>query len=85
MMEHLIYQKILKKKTKFEKIDLNAGDLVIFKNTCPHRSGKNTSDSNRRILYYTYLLEKFGDQYQNYFEDKKKSKNKTSKSLSGEI
>ena len=75
----------IEKKTKFEKIDLNAGDLVIFKNTCPHRSGKNTSDSNRRILYYTYLLEKFGDQYQNYFEDKKKSKNKTSKSLSGEI
>ncbi len=75
----------IEKKTKFEKIDLNAGDLVIFKNTCPHKSGKNLSDTNRRILYYTYLLEKFGNQYQNYFKDKKMSKNNTSKSLSGEL
>lgn len=74
----------IEKKTKFEKIDLNAGDLVIFKNTCPHRSGKNTSQKNRRILYYTYLSQEFGDQYQNYFEDKKMSKNKTDKSLSRE-
>ena len=75
----------IEKKTKFEKIHLNSGDVVIFKNTCPHRSGKNTSQTNRRILYYTYLSEEFGDQYQNYFNDKKISKNKTSKSLIGEI
>lgn len=73
------------KNTKFEKINLNIGDLVVFKNTCPHRSEKNMSQLNRRILYYTYLPEEFGDQYQNYFKDKKMSKNKTSKSLSGEI
>ena len=84
-MENLFYWKKLKKKTKFEKIHLNSGDVVIFKNTCPHRSGKNTSQTNRRILYYTYLSEEFGDQYQNYFNDKKISKNKTSKSLIGEI
>ena len=72
------------KNTKFEKIDLNVGDLVVFKNTCPHRSEKNMSQSNRRILYYTYLPQEFGDQYQNYFKDKKMSKNETSKSLSGE-
>lgn len=76
--------KIIEKKTKFEKVNLNAGDLVVFKNTCPHRSGKNISQSSRRILYYTYLSEEFGDQYQNYFKDKKMSKNKTSKSLSGQ-
>ncbi len=60
----------------FEKMILNAGDLVIFKNTCPHKSSINKSNTPRRILYYTYLDEKFGDQYKNYFLDKKISKNK---------
>jgi len=69
----------------FEKINLNVGDLLIFKNSCPHKSDKNNSKFNRRILYYTYLSEEFGDQYINYFEDKKLSKNKTSKSLIGQI
>ena len=73
------------KNIKFEKINLNIGDLVVFKNTCPHRSEKNTSQLSRRILYYTYLPKDFGNQYLNYFKDKKMSKNKSSKSLSGEI
>ena len=59
----------------FEKIVLNSGDLVVFKNTCPHRSSKNNSNTSRRILYYTYLEEKFGNQYEKYFMDKKLSKN----------
>ena len=75
---------VVEKNNIFEKIKLNAGDLVVFKNTCPHRSGKNASNSNRRILYYTYLSQDFGSQYENYFKDKKMSKNKSSKSLSGE-
>ena len=75
---------VVEKNNIFEKINLNAGDLVVFKNTCPHRSGKNVSNSNRRILYYTYLSQEFGSQYENYFKDKKMSKNKSSKSLSGE-
>ncbi len=75
----------IENKTSFEKINLNAGDLLIFKNTCPHRSDKNSSKFNRRILYYTYLPNEFGNQYENYFRDKNMSKNKTSKSLSGKI
>ena len=43
---------------------LNIGDIVIFSNTCPHRSKKNNSEKNRRVLYYTYT-----------FIDKEKSKN----------
>ncbi len=74
----------VEKKTLFNKIKLNSGDLVLFKNTCPHRSSKNKSKKDRRILYYTYLSEDFGNQYDNYFKDKKLSKNKSSKSLSGE-
>ena len=45
---------------------------------------KNKTKYNRRILYYTYLDKKFGSQYNAYFKDKKLSKNKSIKSLSGE-
>ena len=65
----------VEKGYSFEKINLNVGDLVIFKNTCPHKSSINNSNTPRRILYYTYLDEKFGNQYENYFFDKKFSKN----------
>ena len=76
---------IEERKNKFEKINLDVGDLVIFKNTCPHRSDKNNSTSERRILYYTYSSLKNGSKYQDYFNDKKNSKNKTRKSLSGKL
>ncbi len=66
----------VEKEYSFEKIILNVGDLVVFKNTCPHKSSINNSNIPRRILYYTYLDEKFGNQYENYFLDKKLSKNK---------
>ena len=62
-------------KTKFNLINLDVGDIVIFSNKCPHRSQKNYSTKNRRILYYTYSLSKNGSKYDKYFEDKQKSKN----------
>lgn len=61
--------------TTFELINLDIGDVVIFSNTCPHRSKDNYSKSNRRILYYTYSLAKNGSKYDIYFDDKDKSKN----------
>jgi ectoine hydroxylase-related dioxygenase (phytanoyl-CoA dioxygenase family) len=75
----------IEKKLSFEKIILNAGDIVVFSNTCPHRSKKNNSEINRKTLYYTYTPLKDGSKYLDYFRDKSKSKNNTSKSLSGEI
>lgn len=75
----------IEKKLTFEPIILNPGDIVIFSNQCPHRSKKNYSNSSRGTLYYTYTLAKFGSFYEKYFEDKKNSQNKTSKSLSGEV
>ena len=69
------------KNSTFEKIVLNKGDIVFFSNICPHKSEKNNSKFNRRTLYYTYLSKEFGYQYDNYFKDKEKSKNTTSKSL----
>ena len=75
----------VEKKLNFQILNLNVGDIAIFSNTTPHRSKKNNSSINRRILYYTYTPDKFGSNYEKYYFDKKNSKNKTSKSLSGEI
>ncbi len=71
-------------QSEFKPIELNLGDIVIFSNTCPHRSKKNTSNKNRRTLYYTYSLLDDGSFYEDYFKDKENSKNTSSKSLSGE-
>ena len=68
-------------KTKFKVIDLEVGDMIIFSNTCPHRSKKNDSDQIRRIIYYTYTPSENGSKYDEYFKDKETSKNK-SKALS---
>lgn len=77
--------KSIEKKKKFKPIELEKGDIVIFSNTCAHRSKKNKSNLNRRSLYYTYSLKKYGFNYNKYFLDKKNSKNFKSKSLSGDI
>jgi ectoine hydroxylase-related dioxygenase (phytanoyl-CoA dioxygenase family) len=69
--------KVIENQSKFELINLNSGDIVFFLNTCPHRSKKNQSNINRRILYYTYSLAELGSKYNEYFEDKLKSKNKS--------
>jgi ectoine hydroxylase-related dioxygenase (phytanoyl-CoA dioxygenase family) len=71
-------------QNNFKIIELMPGDIVIFSNLCPHRSKKNLSKKDRKTLYYTYCLEKDGFLYEKYFNDKLNSKNKTSKSLSGE-
>jgi len=73
--------KEVESKISFSLINLNIGDMVVFSSTCPHRSKKNNSKKNRRILYYTYSLGKNGSKYKKYFEDKAASKN-TSKALS---
>ena len=67
--------KKIESKIFFNLIELNIGDMVVFSNTCPHRSKKNDSKDNRRILYYTYSLGKNGSKYNKYFDDKEKSKN----------
>ena len=69
--------KKIEDQTKFELIDLNIGDIVFFLNTCPHRSKKNYSKNNRRILYYTYSPAELGSKYDEYFNDKSNSKNKS--------
>ena len=75
----------IENKCNFETILLNPGDIVFFSNKCPHRSAKNKSSKSRMTLYYTYNKLSDGDNYKKYFKDKENSKNKTSKSLSGQI
>jgi len=70
------------KKTSFNSIKLDAGDVVVFDNKCPHKSSKNYSKQSRGTLYYTYTLAKYGSFYNKYFDDKKNSKNDKGKSLS---
>ena len=77
--------KSVERSKKFKPIELEKGDIVIFSNTCAHRSKKNKSNINRRSLYYTYSLKKYGFNYNKYFLDKKNSKNLKSKSLSGDV
>ena len=36
---------------------------------------KNKTNNDRRILYYTYSLKNNGSKYNEYFNDKQKSKN----------
>lgn len=67
--------KEIESNISFDLINLNVGDIVIFSNTCPHRSKKNNTSENRRVLYYTYSLSKNGSKYYEYFDDKEKSKN----------
>ena len=72
------------KTIRFEPIILNPGDVVLFLNTCPHKSSKNNSKVDRRTLYFTYTKGEVSH-YSDYFNDKLNSKNDTSKALSGDI
>ena len=67
--------KEVESKISFSLINLNVGDMVVFSNTCPHRSKKNDSKKSRKIIYYTYSLGKNGSKYKKYFDDKVNSKN----------
>jgi ectoine hydroxylase-related dioxygenase (phytanoyl-CoA dioxygenase family) len=65
----------IENKTVFETINLDIGDVVFFSHTCPHRSKKNNSNKDRRILYYTYAKSNDENIYEKYFIDKETSKN----------
>ena len=65
--------KTAEKQRKFNKIDLDVGDIVVFSHKCPHRSSENKSERERGVLYYTYNKLKDGDYYHQYFSDKETS------------
>ena len=68
---------------EFQPVLANAGSVLIFKHTCPHKSSPNHSERDRGSLYLTYNNLKDGHFYDQYFSDKKGSLN-INKSLQGD-
>lgn len=52
---------------------MDPGDVLIFSSWLPHRSGPNTTNSPRRVLYVTYNGENDGDYRNEYYIDKLKN------------
>ena len=69
-------KKSILKKTIFNKLPLNIGDLAFFSSKCLHKSSKNLSNKSRSLLYYTYNPAKNGYNYIRYYKDKLQSSNK---------
>lgn len=47
--------------SRVERMDLGAGDFLIFHSMVPHRSGPNRSPISRRALFLTYAHARHGD------------------------
>ena len=71
------------KQLDFQPILADAGSLVVFKHSCPHKSSPNYSNTDRGSLYLTYNNLRDGVFYNQYFIDKRKSMN-PNKSLQGD-
>jgi len=52
---------------KGEILAMEAGDMVFFHSLCPHRSAPNRSETNRRMLFFTYNARSSGDFYHTYY------------------
>ena len=49
---------------------MDVGDVAFFDSFVPHRSGPNSTDSSRRVLYVTYNKLSEGYAYESYYADK---------------
>ncbi len=61
------------KHAPYVPVHCNSGDAVFFDSYAPHKSGPNSTDSARRVLYVTYNANSSGDHRVRYYEDKHKS------------
>ncbi|MEO1991411.1 MAG: phytanoyl-CoA dioxygenase family protein [Pirellulales bacterium] len=52
-------------------IEMQPGDVLIMSSLCPHSSGPNLSQNNRRILFFTYNGQSCGDLYDTYYDQGK--------------
>lgn len=57
----------------WKNIFTKPGDLIFFDSYTPHRSSKNLSNKERRMIYLTYNSKKDGNLKKMYFENKRKS------------
>lgn len=49
---------------------MEAGDVLFFHSHTPHRSGKNTSQKDRRAIYPTFNAASEGNLRKAYYEEK---------------
>ena len=61
----------IENKLEWKYIETTPYDLLIFNSYAPHRSGDNLTNEKRRIFYFTYNSEEYGDLYDNYFIKKR--------------
>ena len=55
----------------WKHIETTPRDILIFDSYAPHRSGPNNTKNNRRIFYFTYNEDKYGDLYDSYLKKKR--------------
>ena len=63
---------------------LHPGQLLVFGSYLAHRSGANTSDTDRKAIYATYNCQTEGDLHDAYYEDRAKMWPPTHKRQQGE-
>lgn len=76
--EHPNFSKITQKaedSLDWIQIDTDPGDVILFTERLPHRSGTNNSNDRRRILYGVFNPISEGDKREKYYEDKRKNLN----------
>lgn len=57
----------------WHRFETDPGDVLFFTSFVPHRSGINTTNNSRRVVYTTYGMAHQGDFRKQYFVDKRKS------------
>jgi len=60
-------------KLTWQPLRTKPGDIIFFDSYVPHRSGPNTSDVSRRLLYVTYNRISEGDFRTKYWADKRRN------------
>ncbi|MBK8244313.1 MAG: phytanoyl-CoA dioxygenase family protein [Saprospiraceae bacterium] len=63
------------KQVNLEKgviVELNMGDIVIFKGLTPHQSSENLSNESRPLLYFSFNHKKDGNFYNEYWNQYEK-------------
>ncbi|KAJ1641802.1 hypothetical protein J3B02_000413 [Coemansia erecta] len=56
---------------KWNPVECNAGDVLIFGSYLAHKSGENVSNVSRANLYMTYNPQSEGDKREEYYADKR--------------
>ena len=55
-------------------VELKMGDVLVYDNYMLHRSGTNTTDTDRRALFGIYNAERDGDYHDRYYQREAKGR-----------